>query len=458
MTDSPRRIVGPWTLHEQLGRGGNGTVWRASCSESDTDVALKIINSTRVEREPYRRFVREIEFLREHQDDAGVLPLLDAYLPEEPSRDDPPWLAMPIAIPIADALADATLDDVVASVATIADTLCRLEADFNIAHRDLKPGNLYHLSDTWLIGDFGLVSVPDADPLTQEGRQVGPAHYTAYEMIIDATSADPHPADVYSLGKTLWALATGLAYPPEGHQPIRTRGFEIGDFRPHARAGALDHEVDLMTRLHAEERPSKQQVARDLAAWRELSTEPVVIDVSQERIRLREKLESRIAEQDTREQQKLMAREFVRRLQEQTAPLSQALRDLYPATDIDSVSDKLTRNLLKTYLPSTHLELVWRWQCCTRIIPFDLPGGAALRMSRAVELFGDGSLVLLLMVDVGPEGVAGARSEWRFKYTSAPVGSVEAEKMLDDGVAEMAAELHRGIEVFIQQLPDPPGG
>jgi hypothetical protein len=40
------------------------------------------------------------------------------------------------------------------------------------------------------------------------------------------------------------------------YEIVGTRGFEIGDFRRHPRAGALDQEVDLMTRLHPEERPT----------------------------------------------------------------------------------------------------------------------------------------------------------------------------------------------------------
>ena len=218
-----------------------------------TPVALKLINTTRVEREPYQRFVREIEFLRQHQTVPGVLPLLDAHLPEQPSRADPPWLAMPIAVPISRALDGKPLPDVVAAMAAIAKTLAQLVRDSGIAHRDIKPGNLYELNGSWLIGDFGLVSVPDAEALTAEGHQLGPAHYTAYEMILRPTTADPHPADVYSLGKTLWVLATGQTWPPEGHQPVGTRGFEVGDFRPHPRAAVLDQEVDANggTRPHA---------------------------------------------------------------------------------------------------------------------------------------------------------------------------------------------------------------
>jgi len=59
-------------------------------------------------------------------------------------------------------------------------------------------------------------------------------------MIVNPVSADPHAADVYSLGKTLWVLATGQAFPPEGHQPAKTRGFQIDDYRAHPRADVLD--------------------------------------------------------------------------------------------------------------------------------------------------------------------------------------------------------------------------
>jgi len=37
----------------------------------------------------------------------------------------------------------------------------------------------------------------------------------------------------------------------------------------------------------------------------------------------------------------------------------------------------------------------------------------------------------------------------------ARVGSVEAEKMLDDGVRELTDALKRGVEVFVDKLPDP---
>ena len=129
----------------------------------------------------------------------------------------------------------------------------------------------------------------------------------AYEMIRDPSTADAHAADVYSLGKTLWVLATDQRFPPEGHQPATTRGFGVGDFRPHAHATALDQEIDLMTRLHPDERPTKEQVARDLATWERLANEPVVLDVSAARALLHAKIGPQIAEQDTQAQRKELA-------------------------------------------------------------------------------------------------------------------------------------------------------
>lgn len=451
MNDETGLSVGPWTASEVLGRGGNATVWKATRIGEPAPVALKVLNVTKTEHESYKRFTREIGFLRDHQDVPGLLPLLDAHLPEQPSRADRAWLAMPVATPITEALAGEPLPTVVAAMAVIADTLARLQAEYNIAHRDIKPGNLYELNGSWLIGDFGLIALPDVESLTTNGRQVGPAHYTAYEMILDPANAEPHPADVYSLGKTLWVVATGQAWPPEGHQPAGTRGFGIGDFRPHPRSGALDQEVDLMTRLHPEERPSKDQVARDLAAWGEMAAQPVVFDLSEARARLRDKLGVEIAEQDAEEQRKNLAQEAVRRLQELTAPLNAELKNLHPRTEVDSVTDQLTRNTVRSR-DGMRRRIVDRWQRCTIVAPDDRPMSTTLRMSRCLELSDDGLLLLHMLVLVAPRRTMGNYFSWEPGERSAPVGSVEAEKMLEDSVRELTDALSKAVDVFIEHV------
>ncbi len=66
-------------------------------------MALKVIAAKRAKAESYHRFVRGITYFREHPEGLAVLPVF-AHLPDVRSREDPPWLAMPIATPIAEAL------------------------------------------------------------------------------------------------------------------------------------------------------------------------------------------------------------------------------------------------------------------------------------------------------------------------------------------------------------------
>ena len=73
-------------------------------------------------------------------------------------------------------------------------------------HRDIKPGNLLIDADgTVWVADFGLAKALDQDGVTQTGGVVGTWRYMApeqYEGNADARS------DVYSLGLTLYELAT----------------------------------------------------------------------------------------------------------------------------------------------------------------------------------------------------------------------------------------------------------
>lgn len=452
LMNEPRQL-GPWILGEKLGQGGNATVWRATREEGGAEVALKLIQAKKATKEPYRRFIREIETLRSLGDFPGVLPLLDAYLPEEPNGDDVPWLAMPIARPLSQALAEATLETIVGAVADIAATLARLSAEHGIGHRDIKPANLYEREGALLVGDFGLVAVPDVAELTRSGRPLGPAHYTPYEMILNPAEAGPHPADVYSLGKTLWVLATGQAFPPEGHQRAGTRGFGIGDFRPHAQADVLDRLIDSMTLIHPEDRPPMTQVSGDLRAWQDLTAQPLAVDLSQAGARLREKLAHELAAGERRATNKEHALVAVRRLQELTAPLNEALKRLHPDTEVDVMDDKYTTNMLKTHVETGAREIEWRWTRCTRVPTGPQHHRYSLRMGRGLELGSDGTLIFRAFIDVGHPTIGGNDFYWESREREAPTGSIEAERVLQQAVAELGDQLQRAVEVFVEKTP-----
>ena len=68
---------------------GNATVCRVSTAGDEPPVAVKLLNPIRV-TESYLRLAREVAFLREHGNGRGVLPLIDAYLPDIPTRSNGP--------------------------------------------------------------------------------------------------------------------------------------------------------------------------------------------------------------------------------------------------------------------------------------------------------------------------------------------------------------------------------
>ena len=323
-------------------------VWRATREGTEGDWAVKVVKATKADKEPYQRFIAEIGFLRSLEDPRGVLPLVNAYLPEQPSSQDRPWLVMPIATPIADALAGAELETVVEAILTIARTLERLKRESGAAHRDIKPGNLYERSGEWLVGDFGLVAPPDKDELAKTGRPIGPAHYTAYELIIDPTRADPHPATVYSLAKTLWVLATGQSYPPEGHQAAQQQGFNIADWRPHPRAGALDHLIERCTRLPPGRRPPMSEAVSAEVLRQQFVDEAQTFELGELQHRLRTSLSAETAAYDRKAELREEWQDALRLHQRLIKPLNDGLLEAYPRVEVNAMDDKLTNNTRRT--------------------------------------------------------------------------------------------------------------
>jgi hypothetical protein len=258
--------IGRYELVQLLGRGGNADVWKAR-DQNGSPMALKLLRKLDVSSEPYKRFTREVAELRQLGAFPGVLPLLDADLPSEPSRARPAYLAMPEAEPLTMALGDTPgLEEVVNAVATVANTLARL-AERGISHRDVKPANLHRYEDRWVIGDFGLVKTPDSEPLTDGSTHLGPLHFLAPEMLNSPATADGKPADVYSLAKTLWVLATRQRYPMPGEHRVDEPAHCISSFVNHSKAIYLDRLLEHATKTDPTKRPPMREVADELDAW-----------------------------------------------------------------------------------------------------------------------------------------------------------------------------------------------
>ncbi len=328
-------VVGKWVLVDPLGEGGNAEVWRAR--DGDADVALKILHRHKTDSEPYQRFCQEIQALRQIGSHPCIMPLLDASLPKAPSRALPAWLAMPIAMPIAESLSQSALREVVTAVAEISDTLADLHERLHIHHRDIKPSNLHLLDGHLAISDFGLVDLPDANDLTVSGRPLGPKYFLAYEMIADSTHADPAPADVFSLAKTLWVLCTDQRWPPQGEQHASNSAYSIASIRPHPLARHLDELIERCTRHEPSKRPSMRQVTEELHAWLALdeATPQQSVDLSAMWSRLRETAEPRLRQVNEEATQRQCFQAAVRRLQELLEPLHAEIRREFPAAEFN---------------------------------------------------------------------------------------------------------------------------
>ena len=198
-------------IHEEVGAGGMGKVYRAHDRRLRRDVALKELRPG----ENPDRFRREVLQTARLEHPAIVRILEAGRWP-----DGTPFYTMPIGPKrtLADAIAEMrTYEERAAllpNILTVADALTHAHAR-NVLHRDIKPANVLVGEDgETLVIDWGLANRDDSseDPDPRDGATragVGTASYAAPEQI--AGEEPSERADVYSLGATLYHLVAGQA-------------------------------------------------------------------------------------------------------------------------------------------------------------------------------------------------------------------------------------------------------
>lgn len=443
--------VGPWKLGKKLGSGGNADVWAATSQEHPDGIALKVLHQPDAKGEPFRRFVKEINFLVGLGPMPGVLPLVATNL-EARDSEELPWLAMPIAQPCWIALADAPLETVVVAMADIAETLAGLvEQHDGFGHRDIKPANLYERGGDWLVGDFGLIDVPDDADLTKTGRPLGPRFFMADEMVRDPARAEAAPADVFSLAKTLWVLATGQRFPPAGPHLLGRVDASLNQWLVHPLSHVLDQLLDRMTRDAAPERPSMRTVSEELRKWLGLSTEPVTVEAGDVVAQIRERIAPELEAAGQLAARKDLAIASIKRLNALTEPIDDLFRAAHPGARI-GVTDERTTKRLRLRTRFGRAQSVWHWARCSMISTGPSYHQFALRFGRCLELTDEGDLVASALIDAGPEKSLGPGMSWESEDRMAPVGTPEAEQMLRDLVAEASEHLQEGLAAFAEQV------
>jgi hypothetical protein len=377
--------------------------------------------------------------------------MLDWHLPDAPSRKDRAWMSMPISEPVRSALSGRTLEQVVSAVAAFSRTLADIGAEYGIAHRDIKPGNLYSNAGHWAVGDLGLVDVPGAEALTEPDRIVGPANFVAYEMMVSAGSADPFQADVYSMAKTLWVLATDQLWPPPGHQPSTISVLSVGKFRAHPRAETLDLIIDRSTRA-PELRPSMSALADELDAWlaEPQVEEPEELNLDDIAASIRSSLAPREEEQRTSEELADEAQESADFLGTSFEPLISAVEKVAPMAE-RNVDEEIARTLVGPIEAMGTPSVKARWLVSARAVgPGQLP--IAFRLLAGLALLDDGTVYLAGAYLVAPEKVLGNLYSRQYESFVGPPGGLATRQAIEKLASDMRADFRDALSVFSEAL------
>jgi serine/threonine protein kinase len=101
------------------------------------------------------------------------------------------------------------------SFRSLVQTVASLHAK-NLVHRDIKPPNIFVRGEELVLGDFGIVFIPDEQGrVTMPLERVGPRDYMPPWTNLGERDEVVHPTtDVYMLGKLLWSLVDGRAFLP----------------------------------------------------------------------------------------------------------------------------------------------------------------------------------------------------------------------------------------------------
>src|SRR2546423_6290688 len=206
LTASPGRpLTARYTLHERLGTGGQGEVWRAHDSQRGLDIALKILHPA-----PARSATAWAALVHEYQsasrlDHPGVLKVFP------PEREDGALL-LPMELAGGGDLCRLRGAGYLAIVPVLLEVAQALEHahERGVIHRDLKPGNvLFDARGRVKLADFGVAGT--AFPSKRDALSQGLSPFTASPAQL--RGEPPTPADdIYGLGALAYELLSG--YPP----------------------------------------------------------------------------------------------------------------------------------------------------------------------------------------------------------------------------------------------------
>jgi serine/threonine-protein kinase len=206
---TPGSTISHYRIEAELGRGGMGTVYRATDTLLGREVAIKIVHPTPLPNETIAdarsRFLREAQmagavnhpalvtvhaYEQAGEDALIVMELLEGETLAQQLARKQPWNAIHAAM----------------LLAAVCDGVAEAHRR-GIVHRDLKPGNIMLLPDGRVkVLDFGIAGLADRPETHVAAPIIGTVEYMSPEQV---TGAHAGPAsDVFSLGTIAYEMMT----------------------------------------------------------------------------------------------------------------------------------------------------------------------------------------------------------------------------------------------------------
>jgi eukaryotic-like serine/threonine-protein kinase len=212
-----RLLDGRYAVTARIAHGGMATVYQATDTRLDREVALKVMHAELARDEEFvRRFIGEAKSVARlsHQNVVAVFdqgadgPFLYLAMEYVPGRTLKGLLRDSGRFPPATALE---------IMAGVLDGLAAAHAS-GIVHRDVKPENVLVTADGRIkVADFGLARALSAAGHTRAGLLIGTVSYVPPEQVTGGTTGPR--GDVYSAGVMLFELLTGRL-PFTGDTPL----------------------------------------------------------------------------------------------------------------------------------------------------------------------------------------------------------------------------------------------
>ena len=221
---------GDYELLEEIGRGGQGVVFRARQKSLNRTVALKIVGLGQWATSAHLKRFRLEAQAAARLEHSGIVPIHEVG-----ERDGSCYFSMKFVeggqldAVVKSATADSSRGErepmpirrTVELIAKVA-RIVHYAHEHGILHRDIKPGNILldqkgepHLTD------FGLARLVESEStVTRTMEVLGTPSYMAPEQAVGNNAAVSSATDVYGIGAVLYQLLTG--HPPfAGEQPTK---------------------------------------------------------------------------------------------------------------------------------------------------------------------------------------------------------------------------------------------